>query len=223
MQQVRDLIILGTTVHAREMADIVERINRAAPTWNLLGYCGTTPGDPRPAPPPGCAYLGGLETVARYPDALLATDNDRLGVDRFPRERFACIVDPTVFVARTARMGAGCVIYPGCYLGAEAALGDFVFCLSGSVINHDDRIGSRAVFASGVCLAGGVRVGDDVYLGQTCTVRQNLSIGARSLVGMGAVVVRDVEPGVVVAGNPARVLRRNTDQGAVRPRGSTEP
>jgi acetyltransferase-like isoleucine patch superfamily enzyme len=45
------------------------------------------------------------------------------------------------------------------------------------------------------------------YLGQGCTVRQELRIGAGSLVGMGAVVVRDVPPGSVVAGNPARRLR----------------
>ncbi|MEE1418563.1 MAG: sugar O-acetyltransferase, partial [Alistipes ihumii] len=33
-------------------------------------------------------------------------------------------------------------------------------------------------------------------------------IGPRSVVGAGSVVVRDVEPDVVVAGNPARVVRR---------------
>jgi hypothetical protein len=34
---VRDLLILGADVHALEMAEIVERINAAAPAWNLLG------------------------------------------------------------------------------------------------------------------------------------------------------------------------------------------
>ena len=33
----RDLLILGTGVHALEMVEIVERVNRAAATWNLIG------------------------------------------------------------------------------------------------------------------------------------------------------------------------------------------
>jgi len=61
----------------------------------------------------GCAYLGALDAVERYPDTLLATDNDRLGTDRFPRERFASIVDADVFIARTARIGAAACSIPG--------------------------------------------------------------------------------------------------------------
>ena len=34
----KPLIILGTGVHGGEMAHIVERINRACPTWQPLGH-----------------------------------------------------------------------------------------------------------------------------------------------------------------------------------------
>jgi tetrahydrodipicolinate N-acetyltransferase len=43
-----------------------------------------------------------------------------------------------------------------------------------------------------------------------------LRIGRDALVGAGAVVVRDVPDGVVVAGNPARILRRVDDIEAYR-------
>ena len=56
---------------------------------------------------------------------------------------------------------------------------------------------------SGVRLAGGVHVEADCYLGQACTIRQNLRIGRRSLIGMGAVVLKDVPEESVMAGNPA--------------------
>ena len=67
------------------------------------------------------------------------------------------------------------------------------------------------MLASGVTLAGKVRVGRGAYLGQRATVRQEIRIGARSLVGMGSVVIEDVAPNTVVAGNPARVLRDSND------------
>ncbi len=79
--------------------------------------------------------------------------------------------------------------------------------LSGCIINHDDVLEDNVVCASGVTLAGAVHVESGVYLGQSCTVRQFLRIGRNSLVGMGAVVVKDVPPDCVMAGNPAFKLR----------------
>jgi len=122
------------------------------------------------------------------------------------------LVDPSAFVSRTARIGVGCVVYPHCFVGLRASLGDFVFMLAGAVINHDDVLANRVVVCSDVTLAGGVRVGAGCYLGQACTVRQNLRIGRDSLVGMGAVVTKDVDSRSVMAGNPARRLREKEGQ-----------
>jgi carbonic anhydrase/acetyltransferase-like protein (isoleucine patch superfamily) len=215
---VRELLILGVGVHATEMVEIVERVNRAAPTWNLLGFL-----SPRPDPPRevrnGCAVLGSVEQLSRYSDAYLVPDNDWPPSIPLPRARLTSLVDPAAFVSRTAEIGDGCVIYPNCFVGLNARLGDRVFCLSGSVINHDDVLEERVVVASGVSLAGSVHVEADCYLGQACTVRQFVRIGRASLIGMGAVVLRDVPPNSVIVGNPGRRLRdrdraASTDVGA---------
>jgi len=50
-------------------------------------------------------------------------------------------------------------------------------------------------------------VGDGAWLGGGMVVCPGVSIGPDAVVGAGAVVTRDVPPGVVVAGNPARVIR----------------
>ena len=59
----------------------------------------------------------------------------------------------------------------------------------------------------GVVLAGGVLVGPGAFIGAGATVLPERTIGAGATVGAGAVVTRDVAPGDVVVGNPARVLR----------------
>ena len=51
-----------------------------------------------------------------------------------------------------------------------------------------------------------VIIEDDVWIGYNATVLKGVRIGAGALVAPGAVVVRDVPPGVEVAGNPARVV-----------------
>lgn len=50
-------------------------------------------------------------------------------------------------------------------------------------------------------------IGDNVWLGGGATVLPGVSIGDDSVVGASAVVTKDVPAGVVVVGNPARVLR----------------
>ena len=50
---------------------------------------------------------------------------------------------------------------------------------------------------------------DDSWIGPKASVRDGLTVGRNSLVGMGAVVIRDVPDNVVVAGIPAKVLRKN--------------
>ena len=206
----RDLIILGTGVHATEMAEIVGRVNCASPAWNLLGHVA------HEAPGPGASFhgnpvLGTLDVLARYPQAMLVPDNEfpHDALAALPRDRFASLIDPTTFVSAAARIGAGCVVYPHGFIGVNARMGDFVFALAGTVINHDNVIEDRTVFASGVTLAGFVYVEAGCYLGQGCSVKQYVRIGQNSLIGMGAVVTKDVEPFSVMVGNPARKMRDN--------------
>jgi maltose O-acetyltransferase len=52
-----------------------------------------------------------------------------------------------------------------------------------------------------------ITVGDNVWLGGGVIVCPGVTIGADSVIGAGAVVTRDVPPGVVAVGNPARVVR----------------
>jgi acetyltransferase-like isoleucine patch superfamily enzyme len=48
-------------------------------------------------------------------------------------------------------------------------------------------------------------VGDDVWIGWNATILKGVTIGAGAVVEPGAVVTRDVPPGAIVGGNPARV------------------
>lgn len=57
-----------------------------------------------------------------------------------------------------------------------------------------------------------VRLGNNVWLGAGVTVLPGVTIGDNSVVGAGSVVTKDVEANTIVAGNPARVLRKITEQ-----------
>jgi UDP-3-O-[3-hydroxymyristoyl] glucosamine N-acyltransferase len=74
-------------------------------------------------------------------------------------------------------------------------------------VGHNVRIGPRTLVTACSEISGSVRIGADVWLGPNCSVMNGASIGDRAMIGLAAVVVGDVPPGVVVAGSPAKVLR----------------
>lgn len=59
--------------------------------------------------------------------------------------------------------------------------------------------------------AADIIIGDHVWIGFRCIVLKGARIGSGSIIGAGSVVHGEIPPGVIAAGNPARVIRRNVD------------
>ena len=57
-------------------------------------------------------------------------------------------------------------------------------------------------------------LGDDIDVGANAVILGPIRIGDRAVIGAGSVVVKDVPPGAVVAGNPAKVLRQGDQPAA---------
>jgi acetyltransferase-like isoleucine patch superfamily enzyme len=55
---------------------------------------------------------------------------------------------------------------------------------------------------------GEVAIEDNVFIGMNCLILKGVRIGKGSVIGAGSVVTEDVPPNVIVAGNPARLVRR---------------
>lgn len=53
-----------------------------------------------------------------------------------------------------------------------------------------------------------VSIGDDCFIGARAMILKGVSVGARSIVGAGSVVTKNVPANVVVAGNPAKIVRK---------------
>ncbi|WP_418187286.1 CatB-related O-acetyltransferase [Aliarcobacter lanthieri] len=51
-------------------------------------------------------------------------------------------------------------------------------------------------------------IGHDVWIGQNCLIKQGITIGNGAVIGMGSVVTKNVEPYTIVAGNPAKFIRK---------------
>jgi serine acetyltransferase len=76
-----------------------------------------------------------------------------------------------------------------------------------TLLTHTNVGDSRCGLASST---SGLEIGEDVYIGAGALVLPGLRLGTRAVVGAGAVVTQDVAADCVVAGVPARVIRRGT-------------
>jgi len=117
-----------------------------------------------------------------------------------------------VEIQKGARIGNRCKISSHTFICEGVTLEDEVFIGHG-VMFINDRF-PRATTAGGQlqtetdwkCISTVVKCGASI--GSNATILCGVEIGEGATVGAGSVVTRDVPPGAVVAGNPARVLRR---------------
>jgi acetyltransferase-like isoleucine patch superfamily enzyme len=58
---------------------------------------------------------------------------------------------------------------------------------------------------------GDVIIGNDVWIGIDALILSGVTVGDGAIIGAGSVVARDVEPYAIVAGNPARLIRKRFD------------
>lgn len=93
--------------------------------------------------------------------------------------------------------------------GGITKVGDDCYFMALSHVAHDCNVGSGVIFANGATLAGHCEVGDNVFLSGHVGVHQFTRIGAGVIAGGGAVVIGDVVPFAMAAGNPARLIGIN--------------
>jgi sugar O-acyltransferase (sialic acid O-acetyltransferase NeuD family) len=205
------LVIFGAAFH--DVVKLVEAINRASPTWNIIGFLDDTP-ERRGQRYRGIPVLGGRDRLNDLSnEAGLHVFNNVHGHWQRAESatkilddagcRIASLVHPAVDLAHVT-LGRGCYLPEGCIVGGNTKIGDFVTARLGAVISHDVTIGDYCFIGPGALLGGysTLEKGSSVGARATITLKRNLGHGCT--VAAGSVVVKDVPPNTSVAGVPAR-------------------
>ncbi|MDD6539859.1 MAG: DapH/DapD/GlmU-related protein, partial [Firmicutes bacterium] len=114
------------------------------------------------------------------------------------------------------------VIMMGAVINIGSVIGEGTMIDMGAVLGGRATVGNNCHIGAGTVLAGvieppsakTVTIEDGVVIGANAVVLEGVTVGKGAVVAAGAVVVSDVAPGDVVAGVPAKVIKKASETAA---------
>ena len=138
----------------------------------------------------------------RIGNFVLIRDNVTIGAE--------CVIGSYLDIEGDVRIGDRVSLQSGCYLTRGVVIEDEVFCGPRIVTMNDKNISYRR--PSLVFQRKAPRILRAARVGGGCVLLPGVTIGENALVGAGSVVTHDVPDGIMVAGNPARVIGKVPDE-----------
>lgn len=110
------------------------------------------------------------------------------------------VIHTFVTIHDKVKIGKNCKIENGAMLFNGVTLEDNVFIGPGCVLTNDKKLTAPFVISPTLVRSG-------AKLGANSSILAGVTIGRDAIVGMGSVVLKDVEPGHIVVGNPAKTIK----------------
>lgn len=211
-RRMEPLVILGAGEFGREVAWLVDEINRAAPEpkWNLLGFLDDNPNalaEFSHYPP----LLGRPETYGTLgrPLAVCAVANSGTREELVTRldalgARWATLIHPTAAIGMGTQIGEGSILCRQAMVTVDATIGRHVQLNVNSAVGHDARLGDFCTLAGFVDICGRVVLERGVYVATHASVLPKTVVGAWAQISAGSTARRRVRPGMTVVGVPGK-------------------
>jgi sugar O-acyltransferase (sialic acid O-acetyltransferase NeuD family) len=218
--QSKKIIILGTGPTCLEILETINDINLISKKsklkcvgflddnkeiWNKKIYGIKVLGPLSSAPEhKDCFFVNGIGSPKNFhkKEKIISKTN-------LPLEKFISIIHPSANVSDKSDIGFGVVVFQNVRISINSKIGNHVLLSPHTVISHDVKIGDYSTTAAGVVVAGNTTIGESSYLGLNSSIKGDINVGNKSLIGMGSVVLDNVPPNKIFAGNPAKLIRKN--------------
>jgi len=122
--------------------------------------------------------------------------------------RLITLIHPKSIVSNYTKIEPGTFIAAGAIVQVDSYIGESCIINTGATIDHDCTIDEGVHISPSAVLSGAVSVSKRSWVGARSCIKQLINIGSDTVIGMGAVVIKDVPSGITVVGNPARKLNK---------------
>ncbi len=206
------LVIIGAGGLGREVASLVNDINKESITWDLIGFIDDRK---KGQTVEGYPIIGKFDDVFELkptPAVVIAIADSAIRLKMFERlmakgVRVVSVVHPSVVMSDYVDIGEGTIICAGSVITTNVKLGKACIINPNCFVGHDSGLSDFVSLMPGANIAGDVTVGEGTYLGLNSTVINKVKIGAWSTIGAGAAVVKDLPDHVTAVGVPAKIIK----------------
>ena len=212
----KDIAVFGAGGFGREVASIINIINKKEKRWNFVGFFDDGVRKGTQISHHG-TVLGGMSELNNWSTPLdLAIAIGNPASLKGVRERivnghieFPNIIYPdfNMYDVSTIKLGIGNIINRGCSCTCDIIIGNFNVFNGNITLGHDDIVGNFNVIMPSVCVSGEVRIGDCNLIGVGSIILQQIKIGNNVRLGAGAVLLTKPKDGNTYIGNPAKVFK----------------
>lgn len=130
--------------------------------------------------------------------------------------KYKARIEPGAVIRDLVEIGDNCVIMMGAVLNIGAVIGEKTMIDMNVVVGGRAIVGKNCHIGAGSVLAGVVEppsaapviIEDDVLIGANAVVLEGVHVGKGAVIAAGSVVVKDVEPYSVMAGVPAKLIKK---------------
>jgi len=149
---------------------------------------------------PVCTQFDGAIHVVARANVTIGKAS-RLGRD----VQFETVGGGAIQIGRHCRLSAGvCIVsYASIVIGDDCLIGEYV-----SIRDANHGTAAMHLFREQRHESAAIRIGHNVWIGRGTVVLKGVTIGAGSVVGANSVVTRDIPPGCIAVGVPAKVIKR---------------
>lgn len=136
---------------------------------------------------------------------------ERLIRDRAGKVNFPTLVHPTAYVASSATIGEGSVVFPLAAVGSACTVSKFVHLNTHSIVEHESEVGDFASLAPGAVLGGATKIGCESAILMNATVSNGTSVGECVVIGANSFLKTSTGANELWVGTPARLKGARAD------------
>ena len=208
----KDIVIVGAGGFGREVAWLIEDINKVNDQWNIIGFIDDNE-EMQGKEINGYKVIGNIEWLKKQNLYVVNAIGDPIIKKRIierlqgSNNQYPVLIHPSVIYSERVEFGEGCIICAGNILTVDISIGNHVIVNLDCTIGHDAKIGDYSTVLPSVNISGFVELGECVSLGTGSAIIQGLKIGKNTVIGAGTVVTKDLPENCTAVGVPARVVR----------------
>jgi sugar O-acyltransferase (sialic acid O-acetyltransferase NeuD family) len=117
------------------------------------------------------------------------------------------LIHEDTYISKNSKIGKGCFVAQNNIIESDVNIGNFFICGYQNRIGHDSTIGDNCHVYVQSNIGGFNTIGNNVDICSSSATREKITVGDNSIIGLGAIVFKDVKENTVMIGNPAKGIK----------------